>query len=269
LIIDESVEKENLNRFLYILNYNINFIIYVNSENHDWRNPAIVINFGIKQSTSTKCIIMSPESIFLNNAIEELINNTNENTFCVGQIIFMTYKNFESYNKLHLSKLYYKNTIKSQHYIGPVYFGSICCTKENLMKINLYNETFNEKGWGGEDDDIRTRLIKNNVLMKENNKVCLIHLESDIEFMYRLNSNYISKKNICVDKYDNFIKINNLLDYNLNNNLFINKINTTIKNIPSIIDYEINNLIMNNYPIILLTQAYNEENNINNFLNNV
>jgi hypothetical protein len=269
LIIDEPIEKENVNRFLYILNYNINFIIYVNSENHDWRNPAIVINFGIKQSNSTKCIIMSPESIFLNNGIQELINNTNDNTFCVGQIIFMTYKNFESYDKLHLLKLFYKNTTRTPHYIGPVYFGSICCTKENLININSYNETFNEKGWGGEDNDIRSRLIKNNIIMKENNKICLVHLESDIEFFNRFNNNYISKKNHCNNRYDNFLKIDNLLDYNLNNQIFINKTDIIIKNISSIVDYEINNIIMNNYPIILLTQAYNEENNVVDFLNNV
>ena len=82
LIIDEPIEENNLNRFLYILNYDINFVIHINTEHHEWRNPAIVLNYGIKNSSSNKCIIMSPESIFFNNSIEELIDKTTNETFC-------------------------------------------------------------------------------------------------------------------------------------------------------------------------------------------
>lgn len=229
-------------------------------------NPAIVINFGIQKAISNKCIIMSPESIFLNNGIEELVKNTTDNTFCVGQIIFMTFKNFEQYHKLHLLQLFKKSSVRTPHYIGPVYFGSICCTKDNLMKINLYDENFNENGWGGEDDDIRNRLMRNNILMIENKNICLVHLEQDIEFVNRYNNNYINKRNKCINRYDNFLKIDNLLNHNLNK--YIKNIKN-IGNIDKIIEYKFNNIIMNDYPIILLTQAYNEENNVTEFLNNV
>ena len=91
--------------------------------------------------------------------------------------LFVTFKKFESYHKFHLLHLFNKSPSRSPHYIGPVYFGSICCTKENLIKINSYDEKFNDNGWGGEDDDIRSRLIKNNISMIENKNICLIHLE--------------------------------------------------------------------------------------------
>lgn len=265
LIIDEFYDNDKLNQFLYLLNYDINFNIYINSENHDWRNPAVVINFGIKMASSTYCLIMSPESILLDNAIKNLYEETSDNTFCVGQILFMTSKVMQNYNNFQLNKLFSNTPTRNNLYIGPVYFGSICCSKKNLLNINLYDDNFNEKGWGGEDNDIRTRLIENNIVMIENKNVKLIHIESDHEYICRLNNNYVNKKKEITKKYDNFIKIDNLLNYNLDNNIFIDK----IKNIEAIIDFELNDIIMREYPIILLTQSYNENENVVEFLNNI
>ena len=265
LIIDEFCDFDKLNNFLYLLNYNINFKIYINSENHDWRNPAIVINFGIKMASSTYCLIMSPESILLDNAIKNLYENTSDNTFCVGQILFITPKVIQNLDNFQINKLFSNTPTRNNIYIGPVYFGSICCSKKNLLNINLYDDNFNEKGWGGEDNDIRTRLIEKGIEMIENKYVKLIHIENDIEYHCRLNNNYTNKKKEITQKYDNFIKLDNLLDYNLDKKLFIDKIN----NIKAITHFELNNIIMKDYPIILLTQAYNENNNAEDFLNNI
>ena len=268
LIIDEEYEFDKINQFLFLLNTNINFKInfkiYINTEKHEWRNPAVVINYGIKHAISTYCIIMSPESILLDNAIENLLENTNDNTFCVGQVLFMSYVFYENNNN-NLLKFFKQKTTRNNYMIGPVYFGSICCKTENFKKVNYYTESFNENGWGGEDDDVRKKLMSNGIKMIESKKVNVLHLETQNEFFNRLKNNYSVKKNIISEKYDNFIYIDKLDKYAYDNNIFINE----IKKIDKIIDYQLNNYIMKKYPIILLTQSYNEEKNAVEFLNNV
>ena len=222
LIIDEEYEFDKINQFLFLLNTNINFKInfkiYINTEKHEWRNPAVVINYGIKQTISTYCIIMSPESILLDDAIENLLENTNDNTFCVGQVLFMSYVFYENNN--NLLKFFKQKTTRNNYMIGPVYFGSICCKTENLKKVNYYTESFNENGWGGEDDDVRKKLMSNGIKMIESKKVNVLHLETQNEFFNRLKNNYSVKKNIISEKYDNFIYIDKLDKYVYDNNIF-------------------------------------------------
>uniref|UniRef100_A0A6C0I8U7 Galactosyltransferase C-terminal domain-containing protein n=1 Tax=viral metagenome TaxID=1070528 RepID=A0A6C0I8U7_9ZZZZ len=179
----------------------INFRIFVNQTEHSWRNPSVVINFGISQCKSNYCIIISPETILLEpNSIKLLIENTNENNFSVGRIIFLrndlNFENNSFINKpleinCELLKLFkYRNTRK--HYIiGPVYYGSICCSKKNLNKVNNYTEDFTN--WGGEDDDIRNKLIKSGITCNKIPEVCLLHVETPDEFENRFKIN--SKKN--------------------------------------------------------------------------
>lgn len=50
LIIDESIDHNNLSKFLYILNHDINFNIYVNSENHEWRKSSYRYKFWYSKS---------------------------------------------------------------------------------------------------------------------------------------------------------------------------------------------------------------------------
>ena len=132
IIFDQIVTTDNLT-FLNMYG-NINFVLYTNTEDHEWRNPGIVINFGIKKATSTYCIITSPESILMPDAIHNLVINTNDTTFCVGSVIFMTYEKYNSYNinssETTLSDLFKKPVNKNrEEYIGPVYFGSIFMRK--------------------------------------------------------------------------------------------------------------------------------------------
>jgi hypothetical protein len=87
-IIDEKIN--NLEIFSYLNNYHVNFRFFVNTENHPWRNPAVVINKGIKEATSEKIIILSPETILTSCSLKNLIENCDENSFSLGQIIFMT-----------------------------------------------------------------------------------------------------------------------------------------------------------------------------------
>ena len=197
LIIDEPIDDYSKLDFLFT--YGINFRIFMNTEKHGWRNPAPVINHGIMAATSKYCIILSPETILLDNVIKQLVENTDEKSFSVGKVIFLQKNDkFENYMNKSISKHLFRNPyLKNTKQIGPVYFGSICCTKENLLKVNNYNEDLIL--WGGDDDNIREKLIKNNIKCKKLYDVNLIHIESKEEFMIR----YKNLKNV------NLINLNN------------------------------------------------------------
>ena len=255
LICDEIV---CINNFVFLKEYNINFKFFTNTENHQWRNPAVVINHGIKQAISDYIIILSPETILMENAIIHLVKNTNNTNYCIGRIVFTNKKTFENNNMIDLLDTSKKNKNK----IAPLYYGSICCSKKNLQDVNYYSETFNK--WGGEDDDVRIKLIKNGINQIKLDTVNAFHIESTSNLQSRLVSHKY-KYNGVIDKkyyiedtslYNNFIEFN-IEPININNNF------------SSFIDYKLKENIYSYYPIILLTQSYNEETHVKDFLNNV
>jgi hypothetical protein len=141
IIIDHFIE--DLSLFSYLYDYkNINFIFLMNKENHPWRNPGIVINKGIMESKSKYCIVLSPETILLDNTIKHLISNTDEYSFSIGQIIFLHEK-----SKVNLEEIFKNKKERNEKFIGPDYFGTICCSRENFIKAGLYSIYF--KDWGG------------------------------------------------------------------------------------------------------------------------
>jgi len=254
LLIDEYLD--NLDQFSFLMNYNINFKFFMNSENHSWRNPSVVLNRGIKESTSEKIIILSPETIILENSLQYLIENCDESSFSIGMILFITYDTFRtSFNK----DLFNNKVVRTPNLIGPVSFGSICCTKSNFEKVNYYSEEFFE--WGGEDDDIRSRLMKNNINKKTIKIAQFIHLETTEELQQRYDRfyNLERKPNNNINLYNNF------------NQVIIKKFDTEsyLNNIPNLDKYVLNKNLKFEYPIILLTQCYNEEKNISDYLKNV
>jgi hypothetical protein len=258
VVIDEKIN--NLEMFSFLNNYNVNFRFFMNCENHSWRNPAIVINKGIKEAISEKIIIISPETILLKDSLINLINGCTVNSFSIGTILFMTN---ESYNKYNVDSLFnLKTKIRNKDIIGPEYFGSICCTKKNFEKVDYYTENFSLNGWGGEDDNVRMKLKMTGLIENKINNATFIHLESNIELKHRL---YNTKQKI--------LKSNTLL-YNCFNEIDIlgidvNKIKSSLNNIDNIIDYSVSHNICSYYPVVLLTQCFNEEKNVTDYLINV
>lgn len=263
IIIDEYIE--NLDNFAYLKNYNINFKFYMNDITHEWRNPAVVINKGIKEAISKKIIILSPETIILENSLINLINNCDDTSFSVGIILFMSNNFYNTSYNYTLFDIFIRNPIRTTDIIGPVTWGSICCTKENFEKINYYTEKYSLNGWGGEDDNVRNKLENNKI----NKKIVLtskfIHLESsdDMNKRYLCIKNY--NMNFQTELYDTFNKIDikglDLQKFNYSMN--------EIKKIDNIKEYSLSENISSYYPIVLLTQCYNEEKNIKDYLINI
>jgi hypothetical protein len=255
IVCDEVIGAE---KFTFLLDYNIKFKVFSNTENHEWRNPAPVINHGLKEASSKYCIIISPESILCKDAIKILLDNTDDNSYCMGKVMF--FREDRYYSGDDLWKLFDNPTVRTLEAIGPVYYGSICCSKSNFEKVNYYTEDF--INWGGEDTDVRTKLIKNGLIAKKLDNVKVIHLEDNNSFnkrfcrsqeQYFTNNNNLYKKFIRVDLEP------------ISNSKFIDKINK----IGEITEYELKKNIYSYYPVILLTQSYNEQYNVTEFLENV
>ena len=280
-VIDEPID---ITSFHFLQDYNINFIFYMNTETHPWRNPAVVINKGIASASKKYCIIISPESLLLELTLLKLVLNTDEDTFSVGNVLFTTYALLDTckydFNYiLPFFKIKDKKVIK--HVYGPVNFGSICCTKENFIKVGCYSENFSLLGWGGEDDEVRVKLEQNNINKFIIKSPTLIHPEHQHEFNNRLTKNYTHKKIINNKLFNNFIKVSigkeviepiiePILVEPILEPITINHILTTMREVGKIIDYECHvKPLQKHYPIMLLAQCYNEEANVQAFLNNV
>ena len=253
LVIDEPIA--NLAIFAFLKQYPIHFVFLMNQESHPWRNPAVVINKGLLAATSEKCIVVSPESILSPDAIRALVNGCTDYTYAVGQVRFMTYDTFEN-NLLPYKNTPLINTTEDMNSIGPISFGSICCTKANFAKVNYYNEDYSLRGWGEEDNDIR-HMLNTNCVRRVRVDASLVHPESEQEFHDRMVGSAPHYKKTSVGSLYNDIRP-----------VTVTGMDTSgLRAVPHVTDMVVTDNLCAKYPIILLAQAYNEETNMVEFLN--
>ena len=275
IIFDEIIEDYSKYNFLFLYP-NINFVFYINKENHSWRNPAVVINKGLEYATSTYCLVMSPESILLENVIQNLYKNVNEQTFCCGSVVFITknkFLNLEEQNQENKDAtaaaaflpLFHKSERK-QDKIGPVFFGSLLCSKENFVKAGYYSSRFRDAGWGGEDDDIRVKL--QNIGLKKMHvlNAKIIHVEGEKElderFTYKNKERKIDQI-LSVKAFDHFTPCS-YTSFQL-----LAQKKRFLESKSEFLEFEIHKNIPSKAPILLLCQCYNESKYIREFLQNV
>lgn len=185
--------KEKIENLYYIKQYsNIKFNFYINTENHPWRNPAVPINYGIKQAKGKYIMIISPESIFVNDVVDKLYLKCikKENIFAYGNIIF-THESY--YNNNDITNLFNTRVKVTVNYTGPIGYGSICCATTNFKKVGCYNEDYIL--WGGEDDNIREKLKKNGVKGRHVTMAKMVHLET-LKELFKRQKKLQNKENI-------------------------------------------------------------------------
>ncbi len=235
IICDQVIDT---NDFLYLSEYNINFILYANTINHNAfaTNINQVINFGINATTCKYCIIMYPETILSQDAIQKLIMNTNDYSVAFG---------------------YSQNFINEENiYSQKVPNGIYCCLKSNLEKIETSTSCLNYLNYF---DVIKEKFKELDLIINQLDDVNVIQIKTTSEYFQQLLNEPLDYSEPS-DFKNNFIRI-----YNVN----LEPLENQIKNITEIIEYKINPNIKSYYPIILLAQSYNEEKNVKDFINNV
>ena len=132
---DEPTQTDELVE--YAKNINLPLKIIGNPENHEWRNPYLPLNYGLKYSSREKIIVMSPESCFWNDGIDHLKRNCDEGLYSIGSIKFCTYD----------QRFVLKETVPYNYYnfMGKsAWYGSICFLRQDGLMIGGY-DTFNGK----------------------------------------------------------------------------------------------------------------------------
>ena len=148
LVLDEPTEERPVLEL--VSSYTeISWRVLINRRDHLWRNPAVAINVGIRHAEGKYVLIMSPESIYVSDVPGILQQSCAllPDTFAVGRIVF------------------YERSMIGGHELVSVfdqgrpnlYYGSICVAREALEKIGGYDEA--NETWGGDDDNIRERLL--------------------------------------------------------------------------------------------------------------
>lgn len=126
----------------------IDWRVLINRLDHDWRNPAVPINVGLRHAAGEFVLIMSPESLHVSRVPRNLFYAASGNDrFCVGRIHFCDRTIIEEKG---LTQTYEEGIPKR-------YYGSVCAPRSALEEIRGYDES--NRTWGGDDDNCRTRLM--------------------------------------------------------------------------------------------------------------
>ena len=276
LVVDEPLKKTDFN---FLENFpNLKYKIIVNNVPHEWRNPAKVINVGIRNANKKYILVMSPETIMTNNAIDIFHRNYKPNSFVTGYVTFVI---MNEYNKV------LGNNFKNYQYLN---YGSFYINKNDLIKVGGYNENF--ICWGGEDDEIRFRLTKNKYNKLNATDVKLAHIDLEQRSIYKIqkhkgsdqtqynkqkkylkniqnikfDTNGFDFKEVLIDKTEAHINlILNITDRN--EKITIDA--SYLLNHPLIVDYKFGKLVKKEYFIMNLFQIFNEENNLLRYFNSI
>lgn len=258
ICMDENTEADAL--LEYINDYPfINWKVIVNHNKHDWRNPSKALNVAIRAASKEYILICSPESQFDTDAIYLMRKALYyyPNHFAVG---FVEFKSFSSDLTQPVSKVPY---------------GSIMAKKEHLIEIKGYDEQLLK--WGGDDDNIRARLEMIGIKKLTLPDVKLIHWESESDLMKRKEKHRAKDRPLEVTRSilypkNHIVNSNNWgtdFDYVAydwqNKSGQANNLSTFTKQFLKA-DLKIKD-INKKFKNILLTQSYNEIENIDKFLN--
>ncbi len=240
----------------------INWRVIVNHQKHAWRNPVKAINVGIKHASKKFIMVCSPESEFQTDAIyilRKALEDYNQH-FAIGSVTFTLEDD--------------QNQLNWYRYVP---YGSIMVKSEDIHKIGGYDESL--VLWGGDDDNIRARLEMLGLSKLFLPEVKLNHREKDKNGMEKRREKRLS------------IPINEELDIYYPNNYEVNKNgwgldyndvvydwkyniyaeNIAVKFLNQFDTYKISgeNIFSKKYKKILLTQSFNEQDMIQDFLENM
>lgn len=266
IVLDTPLESEEL--LSYIQQYPfVNWRIVMNDKPHEWRNPAKPLNVGIRHATKKYVMVCSPESEMVTDVIYILRKSfedyPNYPHYAIGRVCFadeeeVTVKNFNNYRSIP--------------------FGSIMFEREHAEQIHGYDETLSK--WGGDDNNIRSRLDMVGVKELYFNEAMMAHRDiNNDDGKKRRSTPFVETPNSALRHFffpenpiandDNWGKDFNKIIYDWKNNKYSEQQLQNYAN-HKFIKYEVKSgYNQQSYPVILLVQSFNESKRINKFLNNV
>ena len=266
IVLDTPDEREEL--LSYIMQFPfINWRVIMNDKPHDWRNPAKPLNVGIRHATKKYIMICSPESEMLTDVIYILRKSfedySNYPHYAIGRVCFadeeqVTYKTYDFYRSIP--------------------FGSIMLERKHAEQIHGYDEMLFK--WGGDDNNIRSRLDMIGVKELYLSEAMMIHRDfNNEEGKIRRGSPFSDTPNHVLRHFffpgkavandENWGEDFDMVIYDWQDNKFAEK---------QLYDYIGENFIkcaikenysQTVYPVLLLVQSYNESKRITRFMEEV
>ena len=263
LVMDEPTEEAGLLELIMHYPF-INWIVIVNDTLHTPRNPAKVLNVGIRNATKKYILVSSPETILYTDVIYQLRNILEyyPEHYAIGTVAFI-----QEDTKVT------NETLKSLWFLP---YGSFMAKKEYLESVNGYDESFKE--WGGEDDNIRKRLDMigiSKLLVPESKS---LHLEKELKLADRtMKSQSYSTAQMKKILYPTDAKTNkkkwgcdfNRLEYDWRDNNYAAKL--CLNYIKNFVKYEIRDtgIFEKRYLKLILCQSFNNIEYLDGFLKNM
>ncbi|WP_104381336.1 glycosyltransferase [Sphingobacterium sp. HMA12] len=254
---DEPSEERELLDFIKAYP-EINWRIIVNRNKHGWRNPSKAINVGIRFSTKKYIFVCSPESAFKDDVlyIMRKMLHFYPDHFTTGYVDFQDFDG-------------------SSVYDNPLPYGSIMVEKKHLITIKGYDESIHK--WGGDDDNIRSRLEMIGIKRLSLSNALLVHRESRQDLAKRKDKHRATNKppeiiksilypSNCISNKDNWGRDFDEISYDWMNkpndhDVLSKYLNVFQKHALFVKD------LSKSYHNILLVQCYNEKDRVQRFLN--
>ena len=267
IVLDTPEEHEELINFVRDYPF-INWRIIMNDKPHDWRNPAKPLNVGIRFSTKKYIMVCSPESEMLTDVI---------------YILRKSFEDFPDYQHYAIGRVCFADeqtiTIDNYDQYRSIPFGSIMVERSYLEEIGGYDETFSQ--WGGDDNNLRSRLDMMGVHELYFNSAMMIHRDvGNEEGKVRRSTPFSETPNHAVRHYfypesavtniygwgHDFDKV--IYDWKDKRN---NKDQLLSFLGNAFVRHEVTSYFRSGekYPILLLVQSYNESRRMKWFLSNV
>lgn len=187
IALDEPTECEELIEF--IKKYpGINWRVILNRKYHEWRNPCKALNVAIRHATKKYILVLDPESEFYSDVIYQLRQaaDTEKNSFFLGKVSFVGFS--------------YLADEQTSENLPFTTYGSILAKKSDIEAVCGYTESFNI--WGGDDDNLRAKLVTIGIEKKKVPNVFLLHREeSDYGFELRAEKSALLPQSIINKAY--------------------------------------------------------------------
>ncbi|HEY5937969.1 MAG TPA: galactosyltransferase-related protein [Kofleriaceae bacterium] len=157
---------------------NIRWTVLVNDHDHAWRTPSRAINVGVRHAVGTYVLVVSPESAFVTDvpSIAHDLHACGGGFAAVGRVVFATYDELAASGSLADCYAAAPPAVWGAHasFRGGQPYGSLCVERDRLARIGGYDEAL--VLWGGDDDNMRVRLMLDGTIVGISDAMRLVHL---------------------------------------------------------------------------------------------